>query len=121
MPLPDPTTMKPQDFASILTYFKRYSLASLAGVESEEDDDGQIAQETVTPSEKTQPRPKLSEPTPKTKLPLSSLDELKHLTVIKGIKNQQVSGLIKDRYGKGLSTELTEDEIKDLIQHIRSL
>jgi ERF superfamily len=42
MPLPDPTTMKPQDFASILTYFKRYSLASLAGVESEEDDDGQL-------------------------------------------------------------------------------
>lgn len=121
MPLPDPTTMKPQDFASILTYFKRYSLASLAGVESEEDDDGQLAQENVAPAEKTKPAPKASEPTPKSKLPLTPIDELKHLTVIKGIKNQQVSAMIKERYGKGLSTELTDDEVKDLINHIRAL
>lgn len=44
VPLPNPVQMKPQDFASYLTYFKRYSLASLVGIESEEDDDAISAQ-----------------------------------------------------------------------------
>jgi hypothetical protein len=45
-PLPDPSTssIKPQSFGSALTYGRRYSLSSLVGIASDEDDDGQSAE-----------------------------------------------------------------------------
>lgn len=45
-PLPDPSTnaIKPQAFGSALTYGRRYSVTSLVGIASDEDDDGQIAE-----------------------------------------------------------------------------
>jgi len=43
-PLPDPKSVRPQDFGSLLTYARRYSLSSLSGVTSEDDDDGSLAQ-----------------------------------------------------------------------------
>lgn len=39
-PMPDASTKDPQAFGKILTYSRRYSLASTAGVEGEEDTDG---------------------------------------------------------------------------------
>lgn len=40
-PLPDPLTIRRvQEFGSILTYARRYSLTALLGIASEEDDDG---------------------------------------------------------------------------------
>jgi hypothetical protein len=45
-PLPDPTAnaVRPQEFGSSLTYARRYSLSSLVGIASDEDDDGQLAE-----------------------------------------------------------------------------
>lgn len=45
-PLPDPTanSVRPQEFGSSLTYARRYSLSSLVGIASDEDDDGQLAE-----------------------------------------------------------------------------
>lgn len=42
-PLPDPTKTKAQDFGSAMTYARRYSLSSLLGIASDDDDDGQGA------------------------------------------------------------------------------
>lgn len=41
--LPLRTSTKPQDLGSELTYFKRYGLAAVCGVVSDEDDDGNFA------------------------------------------------------------------------------
>jgi hypothetical protein len=48
-PLPDPSTnaIKPQAFGSALTYARRYSLSSLVGIASDDDDDGQTADPAV--------------------------------------------------------------------------
>lgn len=62
-PLPDPSTnaVKPQAFGSALTYARRYSLSSLVGIASEDDDDGQSAEPSNTqkkPEEKKAAQPK---------------------------------------------------------------
>lgn len=38
-PLPDPNLTKPQQFGSVLTYARRYSVSALVGISSEEDND----------------------------------------------------------------------------------
>jgi hypothetical protein len=59
LPLGDAT---PQGMGSLLTYLRRYGLSALAGVASEEDDDGQAAQpptpaqRTTAPRERSTPR-----------------------------------------------------------------
>ena len=66
-PLPDPTAnaVRPQEFGSSLTYARRYSLSSLVGIASDEDDDGQLAEpsnqqkpQADKPKEKAQAQPK---------------------------------------------------------------
>ena len=54
-PMPDPSTVKPQAFGSALTYARRYSISSLIGITSDDDDDGQAA-ETETPVKPPVPR-----------------------------------------------------------------
>ncbi len=53
-PLPHPSAVKPQEFGSALTYARRYSVSALAGIASEEDDDGATAQAPQKP--KPEPR-----------------------------------------------------------------
>ncbi len=50
-PLPDPSKqqIRAQEFGSALTYARRYSLSSLIGIASEEDDDGASAAPTPGP------------------------------------------------------------------------
>lgn len=50
-PLPTPIGKKPQDYGAFLTYMRRYSYASIQGVESDQDDDGQ----TLNPDSKGNP------------------------------------------------------------------
>lgn len=61
-PLPDPTAnaVRPQEFGSSLTYARRYSLSSLVGIASDEDDDGQLAE----PSNQQKPVEKKTEKAP---------------------------------------------------------
>jgi hypothetical protein len=53
LPLGDAT---PQGMGSLLTYLRRYGLSALAGVASEDDDDGQLAQTTPPPARESRPR-----------------------------------------------------------------
>lgn len=50
LPLPDEG--KPQDIGSAITYMRRYGLATLAGLTSEEDDDGHTAGAVARPAAK---------------------------------------------------------------------
>lgn len=43
-PLPNPTTMKPQDFGSHLTYARRYSFCAVTNISADADDDANLAQ-----------------------------------------------------------------------------
>jgi uncharacterized protein (DUF3820 family) len=56
-PLPDPlkTQIRAQDFGSALTYARRYSLSSLIGIASEEDDDGASAADVKPPAKPSSP------------------------------------------------------------------
>lgn len=55
--LPIPATGKPQDIGSAITYFRRYTLSCLAGIASEEDDDGQSTGDVKKPAAKPKPTP----------------------------------------------------------------
>ena len=57
-PLPDPmkNQIKPQEFGSALTYARRYSLSSLAGIASDEDDDGATGADSTPPAQVEQKR-----------------------------------------------------------------
>jgi hypothetical protein len=57
-PLPDPLSMRPQDFGSALTYARRYSLSSILGIASDEDADGAISQDMPSPQQEITPPPK---------------------------------------------------------------
>jgi hypothetical protein len=43
--LPDPTRARPQDIGSAITYARRYSFCAVTGLVTEEDDDGNLAQQ----------------------------------------------------------------------------
>jgi hypothetical protein len=46
--MPMPHGVKPQEFASAATYYKRIALCALVGIASEDDDDGEVAQSVAT-------------------------------------------------------------------------
>jgi hypothetical protein len=79
IPLPAPIG-KPQAFGSALTYMRRYALASLLGIASEEDDDGSAAEQpgevtrSQRPAQKEGYRNAVDRPLPGTlnKLPAKS-------------------------------------------------
>jgi hypothetical protein len=52
---PLPTgTLKPQEWGSLLTYYRRYSLTAIVGVAADDDDDGNVAQgNNATTEQKT--------------------------------------------------------------------
>jgi len=47
-PLPNPQEAKPHESGSALTYARRYCWAAICGISSDEDDDGNAAQEQAT-------------------------------------------------------------------------
>ena len=46
-PLPDPSSSRPQEIGSAITYARRYSFCAVTGLVTEEDDDGNLAQQTA--------------------------------------------------------------------------
>lgn len=63
---PLPTTAKPQEFGSALTYARRYSLAAICGISAEEDDDANNASEPMQTVRAPSPTPpRVAAPAPK--------------------------------------------------------
>lgn len=55
---PLPTTSRPQELGSALTYARRYSLSAIAGIAADDDDDGQGAEEKKQIADATRLAPK---------------------------------------------------------------
>lgn len=49
--IPLPAGVLPQELGSYITYYRRYALAAMCGIASEDDDDGASAQESGTPAD----------------------------------------------------------------------
>lgn len=58
-PLPDPTSVKPQEFGAALTYARRYSLCTILCIAPDDDDDAEGAQKISTGS---RPNPHTTKP-----------------------------------------------------------
>ena len=107
----DPLTLRavktdPQGAGSAVTYGRRYSLSAALGVAWDDDDDGN---EASTPPKA---KPKAAKPKTPTKA-----DNLR--AVAEEAKKQHLSGddvkeIMKRKYGKAASSELTDAEAADL-------
>jgi len=79
LPLGDAT---PQGMGSLLTYLRRYGLSALAGVASEDDDDGQLAQPAptreTTPRERERQRREAKAAAPETPAPTEAPPQLEN-------------------------------------------
>lgn len=124
-PLPDPAknTIRAQEFGSALTYARRYSASSIAGIASEEDDDGQLAapvenKKQAAPQTKAQEKPK-AQPKQPTEHELA-LNELYSLVDTVGISADQVKGYMAMSLGFiKKSSDLTIGELDSLIKMIK--
>lgn len=126
-PLPDPDNVKAQDFGSALTYARRYSLSSLVGIASEEDDDGANAPDPKgkgkSKPHEPQPQPNFEDTFPiEQEFPLSPLETLVQHVRHKNIPSQDMPGIIKRAVGReARSSELNDDELFAVIQYINKL
>jgi hypothetical protein len=129
-PLPDPSKVKPQSFGSSLTYARRYSISSIVGIASEEDDDGQTAE---APPQKPKPIPQnkpLNPHNPQTspqkeESPIDRVFELTPLDQLVGfakdfeIPHQDMATAITRATGTHKkSKDLTNDEIEKTLKYL---
>lgn len=135
-PLPNPVSqsIKPQEFGSALTYARRYSVSSLLGIASEEDDDGSIGADTEPPKKPYVPAPKPENrpfiPKPKQEqkpvenhAPKKSLYNV-FLELVKELElsPEEMPELIQRIVGEPKnSKELTENEIQMIINYLNFL
>lgn len=101
-----------QGAGSAITYARRYALSAILGISSEDDDDGNVAEKQV-----------------KTKKTIKKTTDITHnelLTELYALvkeKNYQegIKSYIKKTYNKNSSTELTDMEIKELIELLKAM
>jgi len=112
-----PAKNDPQSIGSAITYARRYSLAAMVGVcaEDEDDDaerasgrDGLDSQFSRQTNQKNQPTEK----------------QLKKLYALAGelsFDKNTMGTIMKERYNRGNSKELTKAEVSDLIDYLNKL
>lgn len=76
-----------QGAGSIITYLRRYSLAALLGVYSDEDADGQVSKPAAKPAEQAPAKPAANGSKPQ----VTPLDEAMAMTTPKGTRLDQLS------------------------------
>ena len=129
-PLPDPvkSVIRAQEFGSALTYARRYSVSSIAGIASEEDDDGQLAAPVDNKPKQAAPqaqqRPRATQKATEAPKQASDvelkLNELYSLVDSVGISAEQVKGYMAMSLGFiKKSSDLTIGELDSLIQMIK--
>ncbi len=125
-PLPNPSTMRPQEFGSSITYGRRYSVSLLIGIASEEDDDGAAAAAPDDGSVKkiladARIRTKTEIINQKTE-PETPLEELVRLVRFKQLPNELVTSVIGRLTGSDKkSSELPPDELQKVLEYIRMM
>lgn len=103
-----------QGAGSAITYGRRYALSAILGISSEDDDDGNHAEIKQDNKKKETPQAKKPQPVK------SELDELFELVKVKKYEDG-IKKYIKTNYNKNSSKELSEVEIKELIELLKSM
>lgn len=107
-PLPHPSNIRAQEFGSALTYARRYSLSSLVGIASEEDDDGASAPSPEKPKDKPVVNTKIDQSNPMVNDSL--VKKMFQESKANGWTDQQVKSLIELKFGISQTKELTLNE-----------
>lgn len=138
-PLPHPGNIKPQEFGSAITYARRYSLSGIAGIASEEDDDGQAAADAAKAPRDFRPAPKSPRlgglPTPNGKSPVlpkpggqdttkelseAQLARLFAIAAANGWTKEIVKHYMVRQFNVTSSKELNREQYDNLIKAIES-
>lgn len=117
-----PTNVDPQDRASYLTYYKRYSICNLLNIAAEDDDDAQIAKGSITSP--VAPQSKADNPStiplnPKVKGPSDA--QIKRLNAIAnahGWDHSQVTAVVKDKYKLESTKSLNQPQYQEMCDFI---
>lgn len=126
-PLPSPASLKPQAFGSAMTYARRYSLSAIVGFASEDDDDGQAAQEADSKpahaARRSPPaRPKRNTQAPARKPTAVSPDFLKQLVATArkaGWTNEQMKSLIKVETGAAAAKDMSHADFQKVLDIVK--
>jgi hypothetical protein len=94
-----PSGLEPQKLGSAITYARRYGLCALLCVTADEDDDGEAAT----------PRPVTGESN------ASKGDRIKAAREKAGLTTEDVRGLMQSQYGKANPSQLTSEQVNELI------
>ena len=114
----------PQGFGSALTYARRYALAAIVGVYQDDDDanlgSGKTTTKVNVPT--TTVKPATAQATkPITKVTESQRKQLVALATEKALSGEDMRNIIKFKYHKDSSAELTELQAKYLTENLQSL
>lgn len=102
---------KPQAMGSALTYAKRYSLASMCTIAAEQDDDGNLAQESAPAKLKANGKPKGP-----------NIDELRELAQAgksRGVTPEEMTEYVQTHFKVDSVREITPEQLKELNAWIR--
>ena len=99
-----PVKEDPQGVGSALTYARRYALASIIGIATE-DDDGESAMERPPSKEKAKKKPTTKEDRPQ---------RLQRSVKTQGYTPEQIKAYLPLKYNVKTSKELTEEQIMEL-------
>lgn len=98
------TKADPQGIGSAITYGKRYSLQALLGVAWEDDDDGNAASDKAKTAAENNKRHEL-------------LTKIANTAKSEQLNAADIGKLMKYKYGKTTSKELTVEQLADLAAH----
>lgn len=111
--------VKPQELGSQLSYMRRYALAAIAGVASEDDDDGNAASSAKPAQRRTQAR---TEPVNADGEPLATRDQRDQFTALcdaAELERADRADLVKQTVGKTAWNQVTKADADKLIAELR--
>jgi len=109
-----PDKMTPQGAGSAITYGRRYALAAVLGISSEDDDDGNTASVYTRPSTASS----YSSSTPDSTSSQLLLKRMLDAATKAGLSTSDLQALVLKQTGKSSSKELTVDDINKVMAAI---
>lgn len=104
--LPVPQNPTAQEIGSALTYLRRYAALSILGLQGDEDDDGEEVSKPIQ-------KPIFSAPKA-----ISPMNHLVQVATECGFTTSQMTDLIKSKFNKTTSKELTKEEVEILVNYL---
>lgn len=118
----NPVKSDPQGVGSAITYGRRYSISSVLGIASEDDDDANAASEPITPAQDDPPQ---KQPKPTTKKKPTERDmliaKIKPTAQQYGLKSAEVKQILREQFNTETWDNLNEDELHALLSMIKAV